>query len=246
VRNGDEILRIEHARAQEGTDTAASNRDWRELVVCGTSVARARSVVCRDADDQRGPYLRRYAEVHQPDLAPAWRRHSGWSRRSRSVNRRSAAASKSSSCGKSCGANATRRASSATSSDRSRSGSASNSSINFWVACVTESAAPVHDHAIRRRLQAAASVLGDARSSSELLRLAVAWCTLARYSEARIRWLRASMNPIEARLYTLYSSALVGIGDLLKLSNGTEIFTAEKSVARDPEARRTLRSPGSP
>jgi hypothetical protein len=44
VRNGDEILRIEHAHAQEGTDTAASNRDWRGLVVCGTSVTKARSL----------------------------------------------------------------------------------------------------------------------------------------------------------------------------------------------------------
>src|SRR5207249_3616059 len=92
-----------------------------------------------DADDQRGPHLRCHAEVHQPDLAPARRCHSGCSRRSRSVNRRSAAATKSSSCGKSCGAKATRRASSATSSDRSRSGSASISSSSFCVASVTKS-----------------------------------------------------------------------------------------------------------
>ena len=122
------------------TDTAASNRDWRGLVVCGTSVTRARSVSSAvDADDQRGPHLRCHAEVHQPDLAPARPCHSGCSRRSSSVNRRSAAATKSSSCGKSCAAKATRRASSATSSDRSRSGSASISSSSFCVASVTKS-----------------------------------------------------------------------------------------------------------
>lgn len=81
---------------------------------------------------------------------------------------------------------------------------------------------------VSRRAPTAASRVR--RRPSEPLRLVVAWCALARYSEARIRWLRASMNPIEALLYTLYSSAVVGIGDPLKLSNGTGIFTAEKSV----------------
>ena len=44
VRNRDEVLRVEHARSRNATDIAASNWDWRGLVVCGTSVTRARSV----------------------------------------------------------------------------------------------------------------------------------------------------------------------------------------------------------
>src|SRR5207247_5554525 len=140
VRNGDEIPRIEHTHTQErdGHGRLESGLAWTR----GVRNERDKStvgVLSGNADDQRGPHLRCHAEVHQPDLAPARPCHSGCSRRSSSVNRRSAAATKSSSCGKSCAAKATRRASSAASSDRSRSGSASISSSSFCVASVTKS-----------------------------------------------------------------------------------------------------------
>lgn len=96
-------------------------------------------IFCRHADHKRRSHLGRYAEVHKPDLAPAQRCHSDCSRRSSSTKRRSAAATRSSSCGASCGDRATRRASSTTSSDRSVSGNASDSSRSFLVAWVTKS-----------------------------------------------------------------------------------------------------------
>lgn len=127
------------ARRKE-TDTAASKRDCRGLVVCGTSVTSARSV--SSAGMLTTSAGRTFAAMPRStnQTSPRARRcHSGCSRRSSSVNSRSATATKSSSCGKSCGAKATRRASSAISSERSRSGSASNSSSSFCVACVTKS-----------------------------------------------------------------------------------------------------------
>ena len=110
------------------------------------------------------------------------------------------------------------------------------------------SAAAAHDFTSRRRLQASVR-----RRRSEPLRLVVAWCPLARYSEARIRWLRPTMNSVEALLYTLYGGRAAssrktrGRNDKRRWSRGTTALEFRlKAETTGDEAPSSLRSPSCP
>jgi hypothetical protein len=140
MRDRDEILRVEHARPQDGY----RDGDLESGVSRARRVGHDRhqgpvDIVGRHADHHGRPHLGRHAQINEPDLA-SLRRHCGCSRRSSSRNSWSAAATKSVSEGRSCGKDATRRTSSATTSERASSGSASNSSTSFCAACVMSSA----------------------------------------------------------------------------------------------------------
>jgi hypothetical protein len=164
VWDRNQTLSIEDARRRNGTATFTSNRDCRGLVVCGTSVAKARSASSAGmpmtsagrtlaamprSTNYTGALPRTPARSLAgplrpaplpPNLAPLRGWHQERSRRSSSTKSRSAALIRSSSFGRSCGNKPARHRSSASNSARSVSGSASNSSRILSAALVMVSA----------------------------------------------------------------------------------------------------------